>query len=202
MPAGASVGRRGGDEGRLLLLLLVFYCVRQRTDSLRANCQNSLQTRARWHGAPIGYQSVTGVEETQRDGSAMLDTLLPCLGEPFDAYSVRLGAPFQTAAFAGAILRRYRWRDSVLSVLFSAGRSVALHCSYPETQRDRWALPSLLFDLQAADPWGTAVYCGATGALLASHACPEAAIVALDAKLVSSRPRIVRECLDLGDRSN
>jgi hypothetical protein len=24
----------------------------------------------------------------------------------------------------------------------------------------------------------------------------------LDAKLVSSRPRIVRECLDLGDRSN
>jgi hypothetical protein len=132
----------------------------------------------------------------------MLDTLLPCLGEPFDAYTMRLGAPFQTAAFAGAILRRYRWRDSVLSVLFSAGRSVALHCSYPETQQDRRALPSMLFDLHAADPWGTTVYCGATGALLASRACSEAAITALDANLVSNRPRVVRECLDLSDRSN
>ena len=132
----------------------------------------------------------------------MLDTLLPCLGEPFDAYTVRLGAPFQTAAFAGAILRRYRWRDSVISVLFSGGHSVALHCSYPETQFDRQALPSLLFDLHAEDPWGTAVYCGATGALLANHACPEAAIAALDAGSVSRRPRIVRECLDLYESSN
>lgn len=127
----------------------------------------------------------------------MSDYAMPCLGETFDSYSAQLGAPMQTAVLAGAIMRRYRWRSSVVSVLFSGGRSAAAHYSYPTTQTDRRALPALLLDLHAADPCGTTVYCGETGALLTTHDCPHSAIAALDAETGSTRPLVVRDCLDL-----
>jgi hypothetical protein len=131
----------------------------------------------------------------------MPETLVPCLGETFDAYSARLGAPLQTLVLAGVLLRRFRWRGTVISVLFTAGHSVALHCAYPATRLDRQALPALLFSLHAADPWGTTVYCGATGALLVSSGCPQGVLAALDSEDGSTRPRVVRECLDLRDTS-
>jgi hypothetical protein len=121
---------------------------------------------------------------------------IPSLDEPCATMTLCVGAPYTTLPLADGLLWRYRWRSSVLSVLFCGGRSVALHVTYPDSPSDARRLAAALLRRQARDRT-TKVCVGATGALLVGPACPPSARQALDTPTADGRPLVVRECHEL-----
>jgi hypothetical protein len=121
---------------------------------------------------------------------------IPALSELYDQLTMCVGAPYETVQLACGPVWRYRWRSSVISVLFAAGRSVALHIAYPDSSSDARLLAAALFRRKATARQ-TKLYVGVTGALLVGATCPPSALQALDTSARDGRPLVVRECHEL-----
>lgn len=104
----------------------------------------------------------------------------PRLGESAETFADRLGSPLHAMIVPGGILRQYRWRSGVLSVLFTDDASVALHCSYAASQRAGGVLVSSVAEFRPLDATRSKLVCGTTGWMIAMRSCRLAFLDVLD----------------------
>lgn len=94
---------------------------------------------------------------------------IPGVGDSYSAFAAVYGTAARTSALTGCILRQYRCATGLLSALFNDGVCIALHGCETRLLASSMSVSAV-----------TSLRRGRNGWLLASAACPQYVLAALD----------------------